>query len=129
MKWSKRRKVGKPHNLTMPIQAFTESRKSEKCGPTGSAESEDGGIAIVPKFSAQHYNAIAKDIREELSRHVTQASPPDARDLRAVSALVDLALRLARRFVEDNPQFDPIKFLDACSPDVELYPLSELWEE
>jgi hypothetical protein len=38
-----------------------------------------------------------------------------------------MALVLAKRFEKDNPLFDPIAFLDACSPDVERYPLSELW--
>jgi len=41
--------------------------------------------------------------------------------------IAELALDFAKSFEEDNPIFDPIKFLDACSPDEELYPLSELW--
>jgi hypothetical protein len=47
----------------------------------------------------------------------------------AVAALVNLALSFAKRFKEDNPKFDPLKFLDACSPDPDIYPISELWED
>jgi hypothetical protein len=87
-------------------------------------------LESMSKFKPQHYNAIAKDIRQELARHIPRSTTevPDARDLRATSALTDLALRFARRFKMDNPSFDPLKFLDQCSPDTELYPLSELWE-
>jgi hypothetical protein len=89
----------------------------------------------VSKFSAQHYNAIAKDIREQfqfygLGANVTQLPKHEREILMARSAtLCDLALRLARRFKKDNPSFDPLLFLDACSPDSDIYPLSELWEE
>jgi len=91
----------------------------------------------MSKFSSQHYNAIAKDIREEMAKTVeilrarSGVSEKAARDqaMSAMTALCNMALRLARRFVSDNPEFDPILFLDRCSPNQDLYPLSELWEE
>lgn len=45
------------------------------------------------------------------------------------AATVDLALEFAKYFEGDNDRFDALKFLDACSPDVDMYPLSELWED
>lgn len=38
-----------------------------------------------------------------------------------------IALAFAHRFMEDEG-FDPLAFLDKCSPDVDSYPLSELWD-
>ena len=92
-------------------------------------------MVLMSKFSKQHYNAIAKDIREEFASCLSEYSNPTPynklsklRRLYCTDALVKLALRFARRFQEDNEYFDPLKFLDACSPDTDLYPLSELWE-
>jgi hypothetical protein len=47
----------------------------------------------------------------------------------ARNALIELAVRFAIRFDKDNERFDPHKFLDACSPDAEQYPLSLLWDD
>lgn len=90
-------------------------------------------------FTTQHYAAISKDIRAELTDAMAFYSPSSmeklttsvASDRRyyAVDSLVKLALRFARRFKDDNELFDPLKFLDRCSPDVDLYPLSELWDD
>lgn len=87
-------------------------------------------MSELPIFSTQHYNAIAKEIREIFP--ITQY--PDDRGREEFLAygrtwLMDLALNLAKRFKKDNPRFDPLKFLDACSPNSELYPLSELWKD
>lgn len=79
----------------------------------------------MAKWSAQHYNAIAKEIREGFplnTPHNRRVAPIER------ATLTDLALSLARRFSEDNPKFDPERFLDACSPDTDQFPLSELWE-
>lgn len=66
-------------------------------------------------YAAPHvWNLVAKILREYASTH----------DMRAAS---DLALAFARRFSEDEG-FDPITWLDKCSPDPDLYPFSELWE-
>lgn len=94
------------------------------------------------KWSAIHYNAIAKEIRESLSNCLefhNNWSELKGYDNKgkyyATEALVVLALNLCKRFKEDSDaategyQFDPIKFLTACSPDPDLYPLQELWEE
>lgn len=87
-----------------------------------------------PKFHAAIYNMVAKVIREEyakltipndshltkeqVTKRVTQAYP-----------FYGLMLNFCSRFLIDNPEnFDPIKFLDQCSPDEERFPFSELWE-
>jgi len=80
---------------------------------------------MANKFTAQHHNAIAKDFREQLARY-----PGNTRDAKVSrGALVALAMRMAQRFKDDNPRFDPLKFLAACSPDDKLYPIEELWED
>ena len=66
-------------------------------------------------FHRAHYNIIAKVIRDEYTR-----SP--------VGINHKLLLSLAAELKSDNPRFDPIKFLDACSPDPDVFPFSELWE-
>lgn len=93
----------------------------------------------APLFHRAHYNIIAARIKSQLDsyykknphefygRLVTRSK----RELIFVrsDALTKLALSMAARFVEDNPEFDPIKWLDQCSPDPDLYPLSELWAD
>lgn len=68
------------------------------------------------------WNLVAKILREEfpVGRHVGEQSQ------RMVVA--DIAVAFAKRFAEDEG-FDPISWLDKCSPDPEMYPLSELWDE
>jgi hypothetical protein len=81
-------------------------------------------------WTARHYNALAKEIRElfpiydgtEDMRPVIERANIERRAI-----LTTLALSLAERFKDDNPRFDPIKFLNACSPNLEQYPLSEFW--
>jgi hypothetical protein len=46
-----------------------------------------------------------------------------------MGTLAALALNLAKRFKADNEWFVPSVFLNACSPNTDLYPLSELWED
>lgn len=90
-----------------------------------------------PKFTAMHYNAIAKEIREVFPTMWADSDPEPtmsmARQQKHLAqveraTLTNFALNLAKRFKEDNPNFDPHRFLDACSPNTDLYPLSELWE-
>ena len=86
-----------------------------------------------PKFTRYHFNVLAKEIREQMI-------PPDRmRDsglrlyLAHNAALADLALSLAKRFQAERTEhsyvFDPIQWLDACSPDPLTMPLSELWTD
>lgn len=86
----------------------------------------------MPKFSQQHYNAIAKDIREEFESYGLGSNvsfvPNKTELLTRSDTLVKLALRLAKRFQRDNENFKPLIFLDACSPNPDVYPLSELWD-
>lgn len=101
----------------------------------------------IKKWNAIHYNAIAKDIREEFQGYLnamtansiitTQADYDKACDTArdSIGALTRLALRFAKRFYDDCAEadeglvFDPLMFLDQCSPDPDSYPLSELWRE
>lgn len=93
-------------------------------------------------WSQKHYNAIASEIRELFPSGSSNWEHLNAEDhrrdrievLAQRGILSALALSLAVRFKQDSDEaerggpFDPIKFLDACSPDVDLYRLSELWE-
>ena len=85
---------------------------------------------MTAKFHKMHYVFVAKRIRENFDPsdgYESATSKLIATTNRAV--LADLALDFARSFKEDNPSFDPLKFLDACSPDYDLFPLSELWDD
>jgi len=78
-------------------------------------------------YAAPHvWNLVAKMLREEFARN-TGAFTFEA-DLTARSTITDLALAFAKRFSEDEG-FDPISWLDKCSPDTDLYPFSELWND
>jgi hypothetical protein len=82
-------------------------------------------------FHRGHYNIVAASIRAtyellvnipvetqwEIDLRVAQASP-----------IYEFMLQLCERFVKDNPEFDAVKFLDACSPDPDQFPFSELWD-
>lgn len=86
------------------------------------------------KWQAQHYNAIAKEIREifptdEIPVYSSEVAKIRAANMERRTVLTMLAISLARRFANDNQSFRPLKFLDACSPDTDAFPLSELWEE
>jgi len=87
-------------------------------------------------FHRAHYNILAKRVRIALEPWMQEGQQFDftqARDNAEVlairSALVMFAVGLAQRLQADSEEFDPIMFLDNCSPDKDLYPLSELWEE
>lgn len=86
-------------------------------------------------WSQKHYNAIAKEIREAMPPYRSNEDETGRCEVRIRGTLVALALSFARRFKEDSDEasygykFNPLKFLDACSPDPDVYPLSELWEE
>lgn len=79
------------------------------------------------KYAAPHvWNLAAKIIRENYP--VEPANNQHGLYIRNVGrrAVEDIALAFAQRFIEDEG-FDPHKFLDQCSPDTDLYPLTELW--
>lgn len=90
------------------------------------------------KFHKGHYEIIAARFREALEPYMGQESnatllSPDFVDtktemLAVRSAIVNLAIDFARRLQADNDLFEPVIFLDRCSPNVVLYPLGELWE-
>ena len=83
-------------------------------------------------FHRGHYNIIAKQIREQFRRHTTEGALgtyTHASGIPARAALVDLAISMAKRLKQDNPAFDHMKFLEACSPNPEWYPFTEFWED
>jgi hypothetical protein len=83
-----------------------------------------------PLFHRAHYNIIAAQLKTMAGELAGTDDPGEnAMAFLAQVTLQEVALRLAKRFAEDNPNFDPLQFLDACSPDSDLYPYSELWEE
>lgn len=93
------------------------------------------------RWSVYHYNAIALEIRElfpldPVDAFLSEHEYKIERDKNMIKrgVLSALALSMAVRFkadsdaAEEGLAFNPIRFLDACSPDTDLYPLSELWE-
>lgn len=88
-----------------------------------------------PLFHRAHYNIIASCIRKEFELAATgfesfEAASEQAKVYHAkAAAITDLAITFAHRFKRDNASFDPPSFLDQCSHNNDLYPISELWEE
>ena len=77
----------------------------------------------MSKWSAQHYNALAADIRNVATKHV-EAFPRETGDndefnniarLAGLATLQELAKILSLRFEADNDLFEPSKFLDSCN--------------
>lgn len=78
---------------------------------------------VVDYYNRQHvYNLVAKVIRERLE--VLIKEPGNAR-----TEVLVIALAFAHKFKKDNSSFNHLAWLDRCSPDSDLYPLSELWED
>jgi hypothetical protein len=88
-------------------------------------------------FHKGHYEVIAGQFRRELEPlfeaadyyrkepwHTNQLEKTQLQ----INAVVNLALAMARRLQLDNHDFDPVIFLDKCSPDSERYPISELYD-
>src|SRR5580765_6179720 len=87
------------------------------------------------KFNQLHYNFVAKRLRLNFERYLddNEYSIRDNSTRNKVrnaccSVVVNIAMDFAESFREDNPSFDPLVFLDQCSPNTDMYPLSELWE-
>ena len=71
---------------------------------------------LMTDYHRLHYNFVAKRLRNNYPTGDNQA---------ARRVVEDIALEFAQRFAEDSVNFDPVKFLNACSPDANL---GELWE-
>jgi len=82
----------------------------------------------MPKFHELHYNFVAKRIRENFPLREGNTSVAKIGIIAARGAITVLALDFAKSFKKDSDSFDPLRFLDRCSPDVDTYPLSELLE-
>lgn len=76
-------------------------------------------------MTRQTYNFVAKRIREDFPTEFEN----DTITLVKKGTLIDLALRMAYGFLQDNPRFLPIEFLTRCSPDPDTFPIHELWDE
>jgi hypothetical protein len=81
----------------------------------------------MPKFNRLHYNFVAKRIREIFPMGDTEEDRVYGTVERVT--LSKLAINFAKAFQKDDPDFDAVKFLNACSPDTGVYPLGDLWEE
>lgn len=79
-----------------------------------------------PVFTSRHYVVIAEVLRSQYMTHASISFAPYRQMNRQIE---EIALEFAIKFKEDNPIFNPVKFLDACSPDPERFPFSELWDE
>lgn len=88
-------------------------------------------MANSPLFHRAHYNIIAARIRESFAANMDNVHDSDVTRLHLMTVrgvIADMAIEFAKTFQKDSPfNFDPIKFLEACSPDNDLYPLAELW--
>jgi hypothetical protein len=81
-----------------------------------------------PVFHRAHYNILAKQFREQFALYLPGGiNMHKLGAMEARGAILNMALAMARRLQEDNPQFDPLMWLDECS--TEGYPFSEFWEE
>ena len=90
------------------------------------AQEIDRRGGAVDSYAAPHvWNLVAKILRETYPQGEWGDDPhiPAAR-----ATLQTLVLKFAQRFAEDDG-FDPLVWLDKCSPDPDLYPFSEMWEE
>jgi len=74
------------------------------------------------KFDRQHYNALAKLFRYTIREAASV-------DLDERNGVIRFAMECTQYFKLGDPLFDPIQFLDACTPeeDREINNLSELW--
>jgi hypothetical protein len=89
----------------------------------------------VDSYAAPHvWNLVAKILREEYSRleldpEWERRFPDNANKVHLQRRTIEMiAMDFAKRFAEDDG-FDPLSWLDKCSPDTELYPFSEMWDE
>jgi predicted ATP-dependent Lon-type protease len=78
-------------------------------------------MADQPLFHQGHYNILAAQIKRNY--------PTINYTKHKRRTMEEFAISLAKRLKEDNPNFDPIEFLTKCSPNSELYPIQELWNE
>jgi hypothetical protein len=82
-----------------------------------------------PKMHRYHYNLLAKIIRERFNDYTFTDLEYNPMFIGARGAILELALDLTKAFERDNPNFDPMRFLTACSPDNDLYPFTEMYEK
>lgn len=94
-----------------------------------------------PLFHRGHHNVIQGQIltslldtwpnSNEMSLHgySTESVHRFSDRLLGRNAVIVVAVRLANRFKQDDPNFDPVEWLNGCSPDADQYPLGELYTE
>jgi hypothetical protein len=91
-------------------------------------------------FHRGHWEIVAGRFREALEPYMGAGDPISlkntgrhevgqmARAMAARVAIIKLATSFAVRFQIDSENFDPLIFLDRCSPNPEVYPISQLWD-
>lgn len=85
-------------------------------------------MATRPKHTRVQHNLVAARIREVFpTGSIFSDKKQREEEMIERAVLARLAIKFAESFSKDNPNFDSLKFLDACSPDVDMFPLSELW--
>lgn len=91
-------------------------------------------MATRPTFAEYHANVIAKEIRALFPLPSADMVKPNSQiikerelDMVRRGVLAALALNLAKRFKKDGLEY--MKFLERCSPDNDLFPITELWDE
>lgn len=105
------------------VESFTDSELQSLYHQVAQEIDRRGGH--VDSYAAPHvWNLTAKILRENFSNERENSTPKIIRN----NTIADIALAFAKRFAEDDG-FDPISWLDKCSPDPDMYPFSELWDE
>jgi len=115
--------------MTTSVLAYMEDFELEVLHHSVAQEIDRRG-GHVDSYAAPHvWNLVAKVLREHHdSGPLFSEREIKAQVMVARRQIEDVALAFAKRFSQDEG-FDPISWLDKCSSNPELYPLSELWEE
>jgi len=88
-------------------------------------------------FHTGHYNVIAGRLKNAMEPYMGLDQFDSEQQKRmgmtglltAKTALVDLCVSFALRLQADNEDFDPVLFLNSCSPNLEKFPLGAIWDE
>jgi hypothetical protein len=83
-------------------------------------------------FHRGHWMILAKQLREAFPTYTPDRDEDEEmwnHVMTSRSTLIGLELSLATRFLADNEDFDPVLFMNNCSPNIEEFPLGEVWED
>lgn len=87
----------------------------------------------VPRklFHKGHSNILAKQFQLtilEIDGSLEDTGTDKHLKHACIRSVCDVAVKIAYRLKEDDPEFDPVWFLNKCSPDVDIWPIGELWQ-